>query len=98
MRTDSGIKITHSDLAPILLTDWLHTSTQDNMTDQTKDLKNITVRVPEEFWDRAKMAVHAKRTTLQQSAIDGMCLILNLDPPLLEAALTAQLDGERKAS
>lgn len=54
------------------------------MTSNDEQIKQVTVRWPESFWDRAKIAAHRKRTSLQHALTFGCAAFLEIEPPAVD--------------
>lgn len=57
------------------------------MTSNNEQIKQLSVRWPESFWDAAKIAAHKQRISLQRALTLGCAAYLGIEPP-------AALDGE----
>jgi hypothetical protein len=54
---------------------------QQIMTSGREDSKQFSLRWPESFWERAKIAALQQRVSLQKAATIGCANYLGIDPP-----------------
>lgn len=54
---------------------------QDTMTQRDEQIKAFSVRWPESFWERAKIAALQRRISLQEAVTLGCAAYLDIEPP-----------------
>ena len=59
---------------------------QDSMTSSKSEIKQITVRWPEDFWEKASIEATKRRTSLQEIVTLAVAKYLKIEPPTTKDA------------